>query len=147
MTYVDQVLLESFRLRPAAVTSVLRKCIKTFELGGYQIPKGWIVLPFLADQSHEPDFDPDRFAPGNKAGVELARQLFPYGGGTRTCLGQTYAQYARKLFVLMLVRKWKLSFVDARFNGDDTATHWINWDYFVCYPKSESFVQLTPRLD
>jgi cytochrome P450 len=113
MTYLEQVLREVLRLVPP-VGGGFRQVIKACEFGGYQIPKGAIVL-YLINPTHqdsqlypEPDrFDPDRFS------LERVPKPFsyvPFGGGLRECLGKEFARLEMKLFAAKIIREfeWEL---------------------------------------
>jgi cytochrome P450 len=113
MTYLEQVLREVLRLVPP-VGGGFRQVIKACEFGGYEIPKGSIVL-YLINPTHqdsqlypEPDrFDPDRFS------LERSAKPFsylPFGGGLRECLGKEFARLEMKLFAAKIIREfeWEL---------------------------------------
>jgi len=110
MTYLEQVLREVLRLVPP-VGGGFRQVIKACEFGGYEIPKGSIVL-YLINPTHqdsqlypEPDrFDPDRFS------SERAAKPFsyvPFGGGLRECLGKEFARLEMKLFAAKIIREFE----------------------------------------
>jgi cytochrome P450 len=113
MTYLEQVLREVLRLVPP-VGGGFRQVIKACESGGYEIPKGWMVL-YQINQTHqdsqlypEPDrFDPDRFSSERSA---KPFSYVPFGGGLRECLGKEFARLEMKLFAAKIVREleWEL---------------------------------------
>ena len=116
MTYLDMVLKEVMRLVPP-VGGGFRKAIKTFELGGYRIPKGCTIQYQIA-QTHQdrelyPDsdrFDPERFAPDHSVDKQASFGYIPFGGGLRECLGKEFARLEMRLFAAKLLRsyRWEL---------------------------------------
>ena len=115
MTYLDQALWECFRMTNTPLVNT-RKVLKTLEVGGIQIPKGWQVIfnfpPILHDSGcfSKPDrFVPDRIKSerGN-----FKKYVIPYGLGDRQCIGKNFAQMERKLFAVLLLRNHKLKFVE-----------------------------------
>ncbi len=114
MTYLDQVLQEVLRLIPP-VGGVFRETLETVEINNFQIPKGWMVQCSIRgvheDENLYPNpkqFDPDRFASGNK---KSAKGYFPFGAGMRECLGKEFARLEMKILAAMLARDydWQLS--------------------------------------
>ncbi|KAI5932780.1 Cytochrome P450 26C1 [Manis javanica] len=118
--YVDCVVKEVLRLLPP-VSGGYRTALRTFELDGYQIPKGWSVMYSIRDthetaavyRSPPEGFDPERFhAPGEDARRASGRfHYIPFGGGARSCLGQELAQAVLQLLAVELVRtaRWELA--------------------------------------
>ncbi|XP_036736046.1 cytochrome P450 26C1 [Manis pentadactyla] len=118
--YVDCVVKEVLRLLPP-VSGGYRTALRTFELDGYQIPKGWSVMYSIRDthetaavyRSPPEGFDPERFhAPGEDARRASGRfHYIPFGGGARGCLGQELAQAVLQLLAVELVRtaRWELA--------------------------------------
>jgi cytochrome P450 family 135 len=93
--YLDALVKEALRLRPVipGVGRVVRG--RPFKLGGYEIPVGMEINPSIrvihrrADLYPEPEaFRPERFlgpdAPDTYTWI-------PFGGGTRRCLGASFA--------------------------------------------------------
>ncbi|XP_007516882.1 cytochrome P450 26C1 [Erinaceus europaeus] len=120
LRYVDCVVKEVLRLLPP-VSGGYRTALRTFELDGYQIPKGWSVMYSIRDthetaavyRSPPEGFDPERFGPaGEDARGSAGRfHYIPFGGGARSCLGQELAQAVLQLLAVELVRtaSWELA--------------------------------------
>lgn len=116
MVYLEQVLKEVMRLIPP-VGGGFRKVIKTFEFGGYCIPKGWTIQYQIA-QTHQDEeiypesdrFDPERFAPERAADKQASFGYIPFGGGLRECLGKEFARLEMRLFASKLLQnyQWEL---------------------------------------
>jgi cytochrome P450 len=93
--YLDAVVKEALRIRPVipGVGRVVRGA--PFRLGGYEIPVGYEINPSIrvihrrADLYPEPHaFRPERFLGTNPPDTYT---WIPFGGGTRRCLGASFA--------------------------------------------------------
>src|SRR5262249_27241023 len=96
LTYTRMVLAEAMRLYPPA-WAIGRRAMADIEIGGQLIEKGTIVLilQYLIHRDPrfypEPDrFDPDRWLPERQAS-RPKYAYFPFGGGTRVCIGEPFA--------------------------------------------------------
>jgi len=113
MEYLEQVLKEVLRILPP-VGGGFRQVIQTCEIGGYTIPKGWVVL-YEISQTHQnpvlyPDpkqFDPDRFAISTTTEKAKPFSYVPFGGGIRECLGKEFARLEMKIFAALLLRNYE----------------------------------------
>ncbi len=96
LRYVEMVLSESMRLYPPA-WAMGRKAIEDVDIGEYRIRRGSYLYfsQYILQRSAGfwPDplrFDPERFTPENKAGRHPFL-YFPFGGGNRKCIGESFA--------------------------------------------------------
>ncbi|XP_023686617.1 cytochrome P450 26B1 isoform X1 [Paramormyrops kingsleyae] len=115
--YLDCVIKEVLRFLPP-VSGGYRTALQTFELDGYQIPKGWSVMYSIRD-THEtaavyqnPElFDPDRFGPERDEGKSGRFHYVPFGGGIRSCIGKELARVILKILTVELMRTadWRLA--------------------------------------
>uniref|UniRef100_K7GIV2 Cytochrome P450 26A1 n=1 Tax=Pelodiscus sinensis TaxID=13735 RepID=K7GIV2_PELSI len=115
LKYTGCVIKETLRLSPP-VPGGFRVALKTFELNGYQIPKGWNVIYSICDThdvadlfTNKDEFDPDRFM--SPFPEDSSRFSFiPFGGGLRTCVGKEFAKILLKIFMVELARNcdWQL---------------------------------------
>jgi cytochrome P450 len=56
-------------------------------------------------------FDPLRFSPENRA--ERPRwAYFPFGGGSRQCIGESFAWMEAILVLATLAQRWKMTYLD-----------------------------------
>nr|XP_004653085.2 cytochrome P450 26C1 [Jaculus jaculus] len=120
LRYVDGVVKEVLRLLPP-VSGGYRTALRTFELDGYQVPKGWSVMYSIRDthetaavyRSPPEGFDPERFAAEREdaRGAPGRFHYIPFGGGARGCLGQELARAVLQLLAVELVRtaRWELA--------------------------------------
>uniref|UniRef100_S4RJ32 Cytochrome P450, family 26, subfamily b, polypeptide 1 n=1 Tax=Petromyzon marinus TaxID=7757 RepID=S4RJ32_PETMA len=117
LRYLDCVVKEVLRLLPP-VSGGYRTALKTFELEGCQIPKGWSVLYSIRD-THETapafssplDFDPDRFDATRAEDSKERFSYLPFGGGVRSCLGKELAKLILKVLAVELAGgcTWELA--------------------------------------
>jgi cytochrome P450 len=111
--YLDAVVKESLRVRPVipGVGRVVRK--EPFKLNGYVIPEGVEINPSIRMIHRDPKlfpqprrFDPDRFladdAPDTYTWV-------PFGGGTRRCLGASFAQMEMRIVIARVLERTALA--------------------------------------
>ncbi|XP_055111290.1 cytochrome P450 26A1 [Symphalangus syndactylus] len=115
LKYIGCVIKETLRLNPP-VPGGFRVALKTFELNGYQIPKGWNVIYSICDThdvaeifTNKEEFNPDRFMLPHPE--DASRFSFiPFGGGLRSCVGKEFAKILLKIFTVELARHcdWQL---------------------------------------
>jgi len=113
LRYTEMVLAESMRLYPPA-WAMGRRALRDFALGPYWLPARTTVLMsqyvMHRDPRYYPDplrFDPERFTPPAKAArPKLA--YFPFGAGTRQCIGESFAWMEGVLGLATIGQHWKL---------------------------------------
>ncbi|XP_074503182.1 cytochrome P450 26C1 [Sebastes fasciatus] len=121
LRYVDCVVKEVLRFLPP-VSGGYRTALQTFELDGYQIPKGWSVMYSIRDthetaavfQSPE-QFDPDRFGPDREESRSARFNYVPFGGGVRSCVGKELAQIILKTLAAELIGTCKCTLATENF--------------------------------
>ena len=115
LAYVARVFAESMRLYPPAWISA-RTAIEDYTTRtGLFIPKGsaLVCAPIVVhrDPRFYPNplrFDPDRFTPEAKA-ARPKFAYFPFGGGTRQCIGEGFAYMEAVLALATILQCWSLS--------------------------------------
>jgi cytochrome P450 len=115
--YLDAVVKESLRLRPviAGVGRVVRE--QPFSLNGYQVPVGLEINPSIRTIHRRADLypDPGRFAPerflGPGGGPDTYTWL-PFGGGSRRCLGASFALMEMRVVLARVLERCALAAVD-----------------------------------
>jgi cytochrome P450 len=112
LAYVDMIVKEALRLYPPAL-EFGRETIAPCEVAGYDLPAGTnvMVTPYVVHRDprwfDEPDqFKPERWADG------LAQHLprfayFPFGGGPRVCIGQSFATIEAAMVVATLAQSYR----------------------------------------
>ncbi|XP_049712459.1 cytochrome P450 26B1 isoform X2 [Elephas maximus indicus] len=106
--YLDCVIKEVMRLF-TPISGGYRTVLQTFELDGFQIPKGWSVMYSIRD-THDTApvfkdvnvFDPDRFSQARSEDKDGRFHYLPFGGGVRTCLGKHLAKLFLKVLAVEL---------------------------------------------
>jgi cytochrome P450 len=116
LPYLRMVLAESMRLFPPA-WAIGRRALADFRLDGYTIPAGSDVLMSSYVVHHDlrffPDpfkFDPGRWTPEAEA-ARPAFSYFPFGGGPRACIGESFAKMEAALLLATIAQRWRLRLV------------------------------------
>jgi len=116
LTYTGMVIAESMRLYPP-VWTMTRRTMKDFPLGDYVIPEGCYihVSQYLMhrDPRYFPDperFDPMRWTPEASA-ARPKFSYFPFGAGSRKCVGENLAMVEALLLLAVLAQRWSLRLV------------------------------------
>ena len=114
--YVERVVTESMRLYPPAWI-IGRRAIEAYPLGDYLAPPRAILVmsPYLMQRDPrfyaDPErFDPDRWTPEFRAALPKFA-YFPFGGGPRQCIGESFAWMELVLLVATISQQWRLRLV------------------------------------
>jgi cytochrome P450 len=114
LPYTEMVVMESMRLYPP-VYAFGREAIQACTLGKFQIPprmtvvlSQWLMHRDPRYWDHPEEFRPERWADG------LAKRLsrfvyFPFGGGPRICIGNTFAMIEAVLILATMARRFHFS--------------------------------------
>lgn len=116
LSYTAQVINEGMRKYPPAwVTD--RVAIEDDEFNGISIPKGTVVMPYIYGAHHSKkywdkpsEFNPDRFSKDKKK-EQVPFSFFPFGGGPRLCIGNSFAMMEMQIVLCQLLRKYDLTLV------------------------------------
>jgi cytochrome P450 len=114
LAYAAQVFAETIRIYPP-VWVTARTAAEEYAYRGITIPKGAILLAPQMVAHRDPRFweDPLRFAPQRFTEENKARRLrfcyFPFGAGTRQCIGEGLAWMEGVLILAYVARHWRLS--------------------------------------
>jgi cytochrome P450 len=113
LRYAENVIKESLRLYPPAY-AVGREAIRDCEVGGYSVPKGTQLFIFQWVVQRDPrffpspeEFDPDRWTEEFTAGLPKYA-YFPFGGGPRACIGNSFAMMEATLLLATIAQKFRL---------------------------------------
>lgn len=109
------VIHEALRLSPPAIFAGKRMLPADGELLGKSLPAGTILTPCMYLAHHQPDLfpQPRRFNPTRFLGHRVPRQYyFPFGGGTRRCLGSELAMVQVRMIAAAVLRRCQLHCVN-----------------------------------
>jgi cytochrome P450 len=115
--YLECVIKESQRARPALTYSAMRKLTAPVEVGGYTVPAGWTLGASAWLVHHRPELypDPQAFRPERfEQGQPSAYSWVPFGGGVRRCIGAAFAGYEMKVVLRALLERCELEAPDQR---------------------------------
>jgi cytochrome P450 len=116
LEYTGMVLSESMRLYPPA-WAMGREVLEDVSIGPYRLRKGTMVFfsQYIVQRDPkwfpEPErFVPERFTPAANAGRPRFA-YFPFGGGGRQCIGESFAWMEATLALVTLVQRWRVELV------------------------------------
>lgn len=102
-----RVFKEALRMYPP-VYAYGRQAIEELTIGGYEIPKGTVVLASAYGMHHNPEvypdpehFDPDRFLPEAESARHRSAWV-PFGNGPRVCIGNHFGLLEGQLVLAAL---------------------------------------------
>ena len=113
LAYTRMVLTESMRLYPPAY-AIGRRALEDYEVGGVVIPRGALVVvsPLVTHRDARWFPDPERFDPERWTAEAQATRpkfsYFPFGGGTRMCIGDQFAWTEGTLLLATLAQRWRM---------------------------------------
>jgi cytochrome P450 len=114
LPFTEMVINESMRLYPPAY-AFGRETIRETRLNGITLAKGTTVFMSQWVMHRDPRFfnSPDEFRPERWSG-DLAKQLprfayFPFGGGPRVCIGNSFATMEAILLLATIAQKFRLT--------------------------------------
>jgi len=116
LEYTAMVLSESMRLYPPA-WAMGREALEDVAIGPYRLRKGTMVLfsQYMVHRDprwfpHPERFWPERFTAEAKA-ARPRFAYFPFGGGGRQCIGESFAWMEAALALATIAQRWRLALV------------------------------------
>ncbi len=113
LPYTEHVVAETMRMYPP-VWLIGRTAKEDLRIADVAIKKGdvCVVCPYVMHHDErffpEPDrFDPDRWEPGLRE-ARPKFSYFPFGGGTRVCIGERFAWAEMILVLATIAQRWRL---------------------------------------
>jgi cytochrome P450 len=113
LPYVEQVVTEAMRLYPPA-WMIGRRAVGAQPLGEYMLPDRALVLlsPYVTHRDARFFDEPERFRPGRWT-PEFKASLtpfayFPFGGGARRCIGESFAWMELMLIAATIAQRWSI---------------------------------------
>jgi cytochrome P450 len=120
LEYTRAVVAESMRLHPPAWT-MGRRVVEPHTIGGYTIEPDALVLISQWVAHRDPrwwdtplEFRPERWlaTPGSRLpdpGSRPKYSYFPFGGGTRICIGESFAWTEAILLLAAIAQRWRFT--------------------------------------
>ncbi|XP_046563677.1 cytochrome P450 2J1-like [Haliotis rubra] len=116
LPYTDAVIHEVMRLRSVVPIGVAHSTLCDTTVGGYDVPKGTMViinhdaLHFDPDQWEDVNmFKPERFLDSDGKMGPKPESWLPFSAGRRVCLGETVAKPEIHLFLAGIMRVFTMS--------------------------------------
>jgi cytochrome P450 len=114
LTFVSQVFSEALRLYPPA-SAFGRRAIAPCTLAGYAVRAGDGILlsPYVSGRSPAFFEAPHEFRPDRWSGTPPpAFAYFPFGGGSRLCIGESFARMEGTLVLASIARRFRFHQLD-----------------------------------
>lgn len=114
LPYTERVVLESMRLYPP-VWGMSRRAVEDCVLGGYEVKAGTTVFINQWAMHRDPRFfeNPEVFHPDRWADNFIKKlptfAYFPFGGGSRICIGKAFAMMEASLLLAAIAQKFRLT--------------------------------------
>jgi cytochrome P450 len=112
LEYTRSVIAESMRIYPPAWT-MGRRALEPHQIGDYEIEKDALVLTSQWVVHHDPRWWPDPLAFRPERWRPEARRLrfsyFPFGGGARLCIGESFAWTEAILLLAAIAQRWSFT--------------------------------------
>ncbi len=126
LKYTLMVFREAMRLYPP-IWMMTRAAIEADEIGGYRIPTNSeiLLLPYITHRHPKywekpEEFFPEHFLP-EKVATRPRFAYFPFGGGSRQCIGNNFALMEAQLIIATVTQKYRLRLADKRTIEPETS--------------------------
>src|SRR6185436_10905660 len=106
----DATIKETQRLMPI-IPMVGRRLHAPTTIADHALPAGVVVAPCIYLTHRRPDLwdEPERFNPERFLGKRpTPYEFFPFGGGTRACLGAAFASFEMKIVLARMLARLEL---------------------------------------
>ena len=112
LRYTECIFRESLRLFPPAWV-IGREAVTDYRLGPVPVPAGSTLLlsPYAVHRDQRWWSDADTFRPERWLEADASRPrfaFFPFGAGTRVCIGEHFAMMEGVLLLATLAQQWRL---------------------------------------
>lgn len=114
LPYTAAVIKETLRYYPT-VWAVQRRALVATAIGGYHVPAGttllmsqWVVHHYARWFAHPTRFLPERWL-NDRAQTLPKYAYFPFGGGPRVCIGNSFATMEATLLLAAIARRFALA--------------------------------------
>jgi cytochrome P450 len=113
LPYTSAVVSEVLRLYPPAWI-IGRRTVTEYSVGGYDLPVGTLVFVSPWVTQRDPRFwvEAERFNPARWQKEPPPKfAYFPFGGGSRVCIGESFAWTELTLVLATLAQRWRFELV------------------------------------
>ncbi len=113
LEYSEKIFKETLRIRPS-VWALSRLTNEEYKIGEYVIPNNSVIFMSQYAMHNSPKYyaDPDKFIPDRWTKDFLFKlprfAYFPFGGGIRSCIGETFAVQEGTLALATIFQRWKV---------------------------------------
>ncbi|HEX7143450.1 MAG TPA: cytochrome P450 [Nitrososphaeraceae archaeon] len=113
LEYAEKIFKETLRIRPS-VWALSRLTNEEYKIGEYVIPNSSVIFMSQYAMHNSPKYyiDPDIFNPERWTKEFLFKlprfAYFPFGGGIRSCIGETFAVQEGILALATIFQKWRI---------------------------------------
>jgi cytochrome P450 len=114
LRYAEAVLSESLRLRPP-IYAFGREALHDCEIGGFHVPRKTTILMSQWVVQRDPRWwsEPEKFQPerwlDHRAHDLPKYAYFPFGGGPRLCVGNTFAMMETVLVLATIAQRFRFT--------------------------------------
>lgn len=117
LPYLSAVCNEALRIYPTQLFAFPRLVESPVEVMGYELHPGTILIANIYSTHQREDLypSPQQFQPERFLEKQFSPYEFlPFGGGTRSCLGGTFALFEMKLVLATILSRYQLALVSKR---------------------------------
>ncbi len=117
LPYFDAVCKEILRIYPVAIMTFPRITKDTLVIGNYEYPPDTIIAPCIYLLHHREEIYPNskEFRPERFLEREFSSYEFmPFGGGSRRCIGDVFAQMEMKIVIATVLKKYQLALAEEK---------------------------------
>jgi cytochrome P450 len=113
LEYTEKIFKETLRIRPS-VWALSRLTNEEYKISEYVIPNNSVIFMSQYAMHNSPKYytDPDNFIPDRWTKEFLFKlprfAYFPFGGGVRSCIGETFAVQEGILALATIFQRWKI---------------------------------------
>ena len=113
LEYAERIFKETLRIRPS-VWALSRLTNEEYQIGKFVIPSNSVVFmsQYAMHNSTKYYTDPEKFNPDRWTKEFLFKlprfAYFPFGGGIRSCIGETFATYEGILALTTIFQRWNI---------------------------------------
>ncbi|MGE3859675.1 MAG: cytochrome P450 [Nitrososphaeraceae archaeon] len=117
LEFTEKIFKETLRIRPS-VWALSRMTNEEYKIGEYLIPNNSVIFMSQYAMHNSPKYyaDPDKFIPERWTKEFLFKlprfAYFPFGGGIRSCIGETFAVQEGVLALATIFQRWTINLTE-----------------------------------